>query len=91
MQEPLITGGTVARELDMSETRPAVENPRMTMPGALISEIERVQALLDSGAECSFNRAAMRTALNDARDLLGKFHKLEVRVVRGYHRLREIK
>ena len=62
----------------------------LTMPQALIEQIRRCEALLN-GEGTRMNKAALRTAIQEGRDSLNKFHKLKKRVVRSYEALQNFK
>jgi len=66
-----------------------VQRTSISMPQALVLEIERCEYLLGKGTR--MNQAALRSAINEARDSILKFEHLQKRVVRSFERLKDFK
>jgi hypothetical protein len=63
---------------------------QISFPRALVIEIQRCEVLLED-ADTPMNKAALRSALNEARDTLGKMERLRKRAVRSFENLKRFK
>lgn len=79
------------RNKDRQRVRPAPsQKPEsLTFVQVLTAEIERCSELLATGDTSRMNRAALRSAINEAHDNLGKMNRLGRKLMRSYQKLQE--
>ena len=65
-----------------------VDRKPIAMPQALVLEIERCEALIPN---TRMNAAALRSVVNEAKDSLLKFQRLQKRVIRSFNTLKDFK
>lgn len=63
----------------------------IAFPQALVLEIMRCEKLLDEVDNTVNNKAALRTALNEARDTMGKLERVRKRTMRSFNNLKRFK